>query len=690
MDKYILSKTNLYMDSKAKGAKESIISERKLNPIQKSILQDEEEITSTKNIKKYTLSKGINKAVEKNTGQTLDREQVLVRANDIYEINPQKQESIFSEKPSLIVETRIPKVVFSEDKNIFSGKESPKQKNIEQTLDREQVFDQVNEIYETNPQKQDNIKKPSTTDEKMTIKVVYSEEKKEDIFKEKEPSRQKNVEQTLNREQVSVQANEIYTKNQNKSHQTLIKDCSNTNIADSFCIPKVMVSNRMINIEFNQQNSTETQGQHVSMDIKGVRYIGGMGVALSEDALSFLRNKNSIHSNTKKDVSNIKKESYRQMKGTNPQSEDLTNKTILGFKNTVLNTVDTYKNTKETLRIAQRTIRAIVSTIKTTAHLVKILLSVVAEFAIPILLILVVVVVANAFVNILTVTHTAEIVELNEVYNYITEIQTQKQNEFENFDYLNINSHLEEDNVTYTEDVDFPEPMNLLNYYSAKYKEELVLNSDVKRDIEEFFNAYCTIDYNYYTRTTTINNEEIEVPHIDIYFTQNIIYDDFITEAIESKAIDEEYYNTLLEYGFYVYETLATPFEQYEISSTFGYRVHPISNEISFHRAVDIPKPQGTPIDSVISGIAKVQVSSMYGNMLEIISDGERVMYAHCDSILVETGDYVSRGQAVALVGTTGNSTGNHLHLEYYINNELMNPLFYLPKIEREENNMED
>ena len=136
MDKYILSKTNLYMDSKAKGAKESIISERKFNPIQKSILQDEEEITSTKNIKKYTLSKGTNKAVEKNTGQTLDREQVLVRVNDSYEINPQKQESIFSEKPSLIVETRIPKVVFSEDKNIFSGKESAKQKNIEQIYER--------------------------------------------------------------------------------------------------------------------------------------------------------------------------------------------------------------------------------------------------------------------------------------------------------------------------------------------------------------------------------------------------------------------------------------------------------------------------------------------------------------------------------------------------------------------------
>lgn len=120
------------------------------------------------------------------------------------------------------------------------------------------------------------------------------------------------------------------------------------------------------------------------------------------------------------------------------------------------------------------------------------------------------------------------------------------------------------------------------------------------------------------------------------------------------------------------------PLEGYTyISSQFGYRIHPISNILKFHSGVDIPAPKNTDVLASDDGIViYANNSSGYGNLVKIEHfDGKITVYAHNNSILVKEGDVVKRGQVISKVGSTGNSTGNHLHFEVVVNNELQNPL---------------
>lgn len=100
------------------------------------------------------------------------------------------------------------------------------------------------------------------------------------------------------------------------------------------------------------------------------------------------------------------------------------------------------------------------------------------------------------------------------------------------------------------------------------------------------------------------------------------------------------------------------------------------------HKGVDIGAPKGTTIVAAASGtvtVAQYGYSGGYGNYI-IISHGNGVqtLYGHCNSLLVSAGTYVSQGQAIATVGNTGNSQGNHLHLEVRINGVAQNPQNYV------------
>ena len=120
------------------------------------------------------------------------------------------------------------------------------------------------------------------------------------------------------------------------------------------------------------------------------------------------------------------------------------------------------------------------------------------------------------------------------------------------------------------------------------------------------------------------------------------------------------------------------PLEEYTyISSKFSYRIHPISNTLKFHSGVDIPAPKNTDVLASDDGIViYANNANGYGNLVKIEHfDGKITVYAHNNSILVKEGDIVKKGQVISKVGSTGNSTGNHLHFEVIANNELQNPL---------------
>ncbi|MCS7186166.1 MAG: peptidoglycan DD-metalloendopeptidase family protein [Armatimonadetes bacterium] len=113
------------------------------------------------------------------------------------------------------------------------------------------------------------------------------------------------------------------------------------------------------------------------------------------------------------------------------------------------------------------------------------------------------------------------------------------------------------------------------------------------------------------------------------------------------------------------------------IVSGFGYRVHPIFRRVKFHYGVDISAPSGTPIRAAADGVVVFAGwRRAYGNTVIVDhGNGLATLYAHCSRVLVSEGEVVKQGQVIALVGSTGLSTGPHLHFEVRRYGEPINPL---------------
>lgn len=118
------------------------------------------------------------------------------------------------------------------------------------------------------------------------------------------------------------------------------------------------------------------------------------------------------------------------------------------------------------------------------------------------------------------------------------------------------------------------------------------------------------------------------------------------------------------------------------ISSYFGYRNHPIYKHRILHKGVDFVSKPGTAILAVASGIvAKASDSGGYGKMIEINhGDGYVTRYAHNSKLLVNIGELVNKGDIIAEMGSTGLSTGTHVHFEVWRDGKPENPITYLTK----------
>jgi murein DD-endopeptidase MepM/ murein hydrolase activator NlpD len=116
------------------------------------------------------------------------------------------------------------------------------------------------------------------------------------------------------------------------------------------------------------------------------------------------------------------------------------------------------------------------------------------------------------------------------------------------------------------------------------------------------------------------------------------------------------------------------------ITSPFGNRVHPISGSYKFHKGVDIGAPCGTPVQTPWAGTVSLSaVSASAGQWIIINSPGGiTATYMHLSKRLVANGDQVAPGQVIGLSGTTGNSTGCHLHFQTTLNGDLVDPLTLL------------
>jgi murein DD-endopeptidase MepM/ murein hydrolase activator NlpD len=117
------------------------------------------------------------------------------------------------------------------------------------------------------------------------------------------------------------------------------------------------------------------------------------------------------------------------------------------------------------------------------------------------------------------------------------------------------------------------------------------------------------------------------------------------------------------------------------LSSNFSLsRFHPILHYARPHEGIDVSAPMGAPIVAPAGGIVRlVTVETGYGNVLEIDhGDGIITKYAHCSRIVVHAGQKVKRGQIIANVGSTGLSTGPHVHYEIHVNGKVVDPLTYV------------
>ncbi len=116
------------------------------------------------------------------------------------------------------------------------------------------------------------------------------------------------------------------------------------------------------------------------------------------------------------------------------------------------------------------------------------------------------------------------------------------------------------------------------------------------------------------------------------------------------------------------------------IRSGFGPRRDPINGRHRFHQGIDIVAARGTPIEAAADGkVVFAGRNKGYGNMVMVEhADGRRTIYAHAERLFVKTGATVAAGQTIAAVGSTGHSTGPHLHFEIRESNRPLNPLTVL------------
>ncbi|MCW2382757.1 MULTISPECIES: M23 family metallopeptidase [unclassified Sphingobium] len=122
------------------------------------------------------------------------------------------------------------------------------------------------------------------------------------------------------------------------------------------------------------------------------------------------------------------------------------------------------------------------------------------------------------------------------------------------------------------------------------------------------------------------------------------------------------------------------PVDDVRLTSSFGTRSDPFNGRARMHQGIDIPGPIGTPIYATADGVVRrSQWVNGYGNLVEINhGNGLETRYGHMSKLIAQPNERVRRGQLIGLMGSTGRSTGSHLHYEVRIAGSAVNPMPYL------------
>lgn len=169
-----------------------------------------------------------------------------------------------------------------------------------------------------------------------------------------------------------------------------------------------------------------------------------------------------------------------------------------------------------------------------------------------------------------------------------------------------------------------------------------------------------------------VNNMELQSLDNEIKSVKNITKVEEVVEKVNEKTDEEKEIEALI--GMYQFKNPIG--ESGVITSNFGKRNSDNENVSEYHTGIDIGAEYGTDIKSSVTGIVTL-VSNVgdYGKQVRVRNNNVTTLYAHCSEILVKEGDIVADGQVIAKVGTSGNSTGPHLHFEIRVDDRCLDPV---------------
>jgi len=259
--------------------------------------------------------------------------------------------------------------------------------------------------------------------------------------------------------------------------------------------------------------------------------------------------------------------------------------------------------------------------------------------------------------------------DMTDCENYFTKMEADLQEEIDNIE--EFHPGFDSYEIVFDDEIGH-DALKLMAYLSAVYEGYDL--SMIQEVLDKLFEYMYVVEREELTKE--VDGEEISVFKMTITKTD---WDELMSTRITED--DGDLYESYEEHGG-GHQTLKNPFSinwKNKITSEFGWRIHPITGEEKFHRGVDIGMPAGTDVMSCSEGIVvKSTYTDVEGNYVVVEDEsGYRCSYMHLSVRNVSVGDKVDYSTIIGKVGSTGRSTGPHLHLQITDNNgELLNPRF--------------
>ena len=270
----------------------------------------------------------------------------------------------------------------------------------------------------------------------------------------------------------------------------------------------------------------------------------------------------------------------------------------------------------------------------------------------------------------LATTYMADEADINNSDLYYTELETDLQIDIDQTE----QNYPGYDGYRYNIGEISHDPYELMGYLSAAF--DAFTFEQVQGELDSLFAGQYTL-----TREVVTEGSGDNVRHILVTTLTVRPLSEIIAERLEPGEQTERYEVYMQTYGNR--QAFGNPFDVSwlgMVTSGYGYRVHPITGEKNLHRGVDLAAAEGTPIKAIQDGrVVSAGEAGSYG-LCVVIKDenGYQSRYAHCASISVTAGQEVKHGDVIATVGSTGQSTGPHLHLEVMLNGEYLNPYYFV------------